>query len=740
MKKNLFVFLLGLAPWVGHAEVISESQAHQIALDFFNVSPSRSVALPLKMVWDGQEKAARATAASRPAFYVFNRGENQGFVIVSGNDSALPILAYSNVGTFGVENMPENIRQWARERSLEMQQIGEAEVKSEADVRKARIKALQKGEEVVLKTPSWSQDDPYNRRCPKFWDTPAPTGCTITATAIVMGYYQWPDRGVGTIPGYTYNDLYGQSVSVPEVTLGEEYLWGIMPSINGNALDFSNEAQANTIAGLMAHIGTLAKAHYNYTLTSAEPSDVAANLPKYMKYKKGLKCLNRDYFTFSRWTQMLKDEINASHPFVYTGYDAAKTAGHAFVLDGYNSEGLFHVNWGWGGLSDGFYALTALSPAYQGIGGSSSGDFSYSNYALMDMRPCYDGKEDPAYESCEFIKYYNKPLGLSVDDLPNPVTVGSSFIVTGGRFVNMGNVSLNTELGLVHTDKYGVVKEVLYNDKLGDAYAVAPGEFCSSIVNNGEPRISVTIQKEVIPGDRLRFVYKSTVDGSWKPVIADPELGKWEIVLSEATQEAEPIPVSTTASDNLTGHAVATFSAEWATTASDPKVEAYYAEQKDQSTIVLKQIERQAGNLVVPANTGVVLSTAAAASFTMEPTSAAPAHVPASNLLKSTTAYGTTVSNDENAYILSKKGGEVMFHVLSGSHRTIAANRSYLVLPASVNAATVKMNFEDAVTGMEELTIKEEQKAQIYDLSGRKVTRTVSGGVYIKNGRKFVVK
>ena len=743
MKKNILVFLLGISPVVGHAEVISEQQAYEVAARFFNTGTSRdsrSAQLPLKMVWEGTTKTSRGTGSEAPAFYVFNRGDHQGFVIVAGEDSALPILAYSHTGTFVAEQLPKNLRLWADERISEVALLRQHQVAANTDYSADWIQTLQNeaGTEFVLNTPSWGQGDPYNRKTPLFWNQHAPAGCTIVATATVMGYYKWPDRGVGTLPAYSYMDMYGSSVEVPAMTLGEQYLWDIMPGINNNALDFGNEAQANTLSSLMAHVGSLAKAEYNYSQTGAEPSEVAKQLPVYMKYKRGLKCLHRDNFEMERWTQILLDELKSHHPIVYSGYNATNSAGHAFVLDGFNSQGLFHVNWGWSGMSDGFYALTALAPENQGIGGDPGSSFSYGNYALIDMRPCYDGQEDPEYASFEFVKYAQYPMGLQAQ-LPQPVKVGSSFKVWAGRVINMGNFTLTTQFRLAHTDKYGHIKDFLYTPAADKT--LAPGELAFSLWNSetSDNSVTVTLQKEVAPGDRIRMVFR-TPDGNWKPAISDPKLGIWELVLSEDRSVEAPIEITTTASSNLTGHAVATFSAEWPTYTTDVTVEAYYAEVKDPNTVVLKKIEENQGQVVIPAHTGVMLSTPEAKTFSLVPTSQSATHVPASNLLKPTTSRGLIVEDQENAYILSKKGEEVLFHVLSSTYRQIGANRAYLSLPSSLQSASLRMVFEDHVTGVTDLRLDHDSQAPVYDLSGRRVHQLQQGGIYIQNGKKFIVQ
>ena len=204
------------------------------------------------------------------------------------------------------------------------------------------------------------------------------------------------------------------------------------------------------------------------------------------------------------------------------------------------------------------------------------------------------------------------------------------------------------------------------------------------------------------------------------------------------TVKSESLNVNTTYGQNM-NRALATFSAAYPTTPSDQTVEAYYAEQKDASTIALRQIVPNGDVLVIPANVGVVLTTPNATAFQMTSTDLPAAYVETANLLQPTGADGVNVSTTENAYILGKKSNDILFHVLSTSDRHIPANRAYLRLPSSMQATAIKMVFGDETTGIEHVTINDNNTA-IYDLSGRKVSSVVKGGIYIKNGKKYIVK
>ena len=86
-----------------------------------------------------------------------------------------------------------------------------------------------------------------------------------------------------------------------------------------------------------------------------------------MKKPRGLSIAAA--YTYDNWIDLIYNELYQGRPVVYGG--EGTDVGHEFVCDGYMYEGgdLFHINWGWGGMSDGYFVLSVLNPDEQGIGG-----------------------------------------------------------------------------------------------------------------------------------------------------------------------------------------------------------------------------------------------------------------------------------------------------------------------------------------------------------------------------------
>ncbi len=177
--------------------------------------------------------------------------------------------------------------------------------------------------------------------------------------------------------------------------------------------------------------------------------------------------------------------------------------------------------------------------------------------------------------------------------------------------------------------------------------------------------------------------------------------------------------------------AAATFSADKSVTLPTG-VKAYYAANSGKGYVTLTEATG-----VLPANEGFLLTAASAGTVTLTASDDTPATV-TGNLFKATD--GTAIGADVNAYVLSKVGDEVCFYLLDATNRTIAAGKAYLCLPTA-NEMAIKMNFGGEATGIESVeTVNTSADAPIFDLSGRRVLNAVKGGVYIQNGKKFIVK
>jgi len=382
MKRSYLFLVCTILCELLSAENVTLKQAQDFALAFFRQHiESRNVTSPqLQMVWDGEDTQSRSH--SSPAFYVFNRTDQPGFVIVAGDDIASPVLGYSLDNGFKATNMPDNIRYWLlgiREEINEArkEQFQPASRTSQAwDSRAAEIG------QVVLEVPSakWDQTEYYNELCPVIDGRRAVTGCTATAMAIVLKSRQWPDKGEGTIPTYSYQ-WNGNTYNIPSQELGHTYDWNLMPDKLTNN---STTEQKEQVATLMRDCGYMSKSEYTSYETGADCSNSHKALIQFMKYSPNTIHGFNNMFSKEEWHRLIREEMQENGPVFYT-CNWNDGSGHAFVLDGYTTADFYRVNWGWSGYSDGYYLLSALNADGQGFA-SDMNDRSRIQTAFLGLK------------------------------------------------------------------------------------------------------------------------------------------------------------------------------------------------------------------------------------------------------------------------------------------------------------------------------------------------------------------
>lgn len=304
---------------------------------------------------------AEQAPQKEPPYYIFE--SNQGFAIIAADDCVPPVQAYSQDHTIG-DDIPCGMKMWldATEQYINDTKASGQEpspaVKDQWIVGDDYI-----GRQVIkLTTADWNQRYPYNMYCPTIDGSNCLTGCTATAYAIVMYYHNWPEHGFGWTTPYTSN----QGATVLSRNLGHTYDWNKMTTSDITAKDPIETQQA--VATLMADIGAAIKSDYGIHGTGAALSNgVMQRRFNYLgSYGYQVKT---DYST---WVSELTMQLNYLKPVLYA------SGGHCFVLDGYTDQNYFHVNWGWGGYSNGYFQITNLL-------GYSTGRAS----CVLDFEPDY---------------------------------------------------------------------------------------------------------------------------------------------------------------------------------------------------------------------------------------------------------------------------------------------------------------------------------------------------------------
>ena len=388
MKNKAAFLLLFLMSFSGviTANPISEPQAQAVALNFLNSNPATRFragqAAQLRLAYAEPDQVS-------PAYYIYNYGENDGYVLVSGTDRLTQVVGYGLEGGFDPTDVPENFKAWLDDLAL---LVSELESTSGATLRSSARSTTPIAP--LLGGTKWNQGAPYNNMCPTYLKDGetkrAVTGCVATAIAQVMYYHKWPIQGTGS---NTYTTILNKD-STQSVTLtanfgNTTYDWDHMTPTYG---DESTPEEENAVALLMSHCGIAVNMSYGSS-SGASTRRTMCSLPSYFGYDKGMRFMPRSCYTLNEWTQRIDEELAAARPIIYNG-TTASGGSHAFVLDGRNSDGYYHFNWGWGGKSNGYFVVFDLSPKQQGIGSSDGG---YNNSQGITVGIQKDAGGAPGY-------------------------------------------------------------------------------------------------------------------------------------------------------------------------------------------------------------------------------------------------------------------------------------------------------------------------------------------------------
>ena len=336
--------------------------------------------------------------ADQPAFYVFNNGDNNGFVVVSADDNAREILGYSDTGSFSEDNMPENMKIWFRHYAEEI--AWAAQHPSSRAAKLAAVKKAYTPVSPILGNIKWDQDEPYYNKCPidQTDNTRCYTGCVATAAAQIMRYWKHPVTGTGSHTNNwdnsgKYSDYKGHGSGSEYADFGNTtYDWdNMLESYKGSY----TKAQGDAVALLMYHVGISCDMTYGgekVAGSGALTTSMAKALYTYFGYDKSLRYIMQDNVGAEQFEKLFLIELAAKRP-ILMGGGTADGYGHEFVCDGVDKNGLFHINWGWGGTSNDYFSLTALDPNEQGIGGATSKNgYSVQVEAVIGIQPDKGGE------------------------------------------------------------------------------------------------------------------------------------------------------------------------------------------------------------------------------------------------------------------------------------------------------------------------------------------------------------
>ena len=383
--------LFQVLAWAGprsfqQAQAIAERQAalQGIIMDQQQVSKARK-----QYLLNGSSSSETATS-----YYVFDNGADKGFTIVSGDDELPEIVGYSAHGNSEHLMKTEGCAAFlkAYQKFVAAFTQGDAKARkilAEQRALKADGRYQQPKIDPLLGDIAWNQETPYNKMCPKYEGSElSVTGCVATAMAQVMMYYKYPKELKADIPAYTTAT---NKLKVNAISKGEEYDWGnMLPTYTEEEY---NTTQANAVAKLMFHCGAAVQMDYGDSSGALlRPEDMST----YFGYDADLlQEVYRSVYTLAEWKKILDRELEAKRPIIYGGV-ASHENGHQFVCDGSDGEGLYHINWGWSGDSDGYFDITLLDPDVRGTGAGTSADgYNRDCSVIIGIAPDNGIKDEP---------------------------------------------------------------------------------------------------------------------------------------------------------------------------------------------------------------------------------------------------------------------------------------------------------------------------------------------------------
>jgi hypothetical protein len=474
MKKSIIVFVLFAFFGQAFSKQVDQNTAKKIGQSFLmsNTSlKSTKGSWDLLLIYTSNLRllpsiTTKSTATSA-YFYVFNVINSKGFVIVAGDDNALPILAYSDEVNFDPQNIPQNTTKWLEYYKSQIRYIIENSIESTEEIKnewhnilsgKGTIKSSFSVNPLIQT--KWSQSPYYNDLCPFDIqnDDRTVTGCVATAMAQIMKFWNYPITGSGFHSDTT--SKYGiLSANFGSTT----YQWGSMP----NVVSSTNEA----VATLIYQCGISVNMDYNIASQGGSSSNtlkVASALKTYFGYGSSVQGIYKSSYTDTQWKNLLKNELDAGRPVQYAGIGTG--GGHSFVCDGYDNNDFFHFNWGWGGNSDGYFTLDLLNPGSLGTGGGNGG-FNSIQRAIIGIQP-------PVGAQIFNLKLYNY-----VTPSASTISYGQPFTIT----TNIANYGTNTFSGdycaVVFDDSYTLIDFV--ETKTG--YSLAAGSAYSNDIVFSNP-------------------------------------------------------------------------------------------------------------------------------------------------------------------------------------------------------------------------------------------------------------
>lgn len=380
-----------------------------------------------------------------PVCYIFNAPS--AFAIVAADDRLPAVLGYSDKCTLNEGDMPPALSHMLACYARALERM-DASATTAAPVTGEAIEPMLKSR--------WSQGEPFNLDCPWMPDsTHAMTGSVATAMAQVMLYHKWPMLIAYNIPAYASQSL---MLEMPELPTENFPRWSLIKDYY-IASDTTSDARA--ASRLMLYCGQSIMTNYGKPST-ASPASVPYALSSYFGYAPTARYVARNQYSTQEWTQLLYDELKAHRPVIYRG-QRLDGQGQSFVCDGCDGNGLFHINWGWHGQCDGYYALADLNPAVlEALSGSG---YVINSGMVTGIKP--GNKTD--WTNPGQLAFYDLTLGVTTYSRSS-ASANFTGVTVGGRFNNVAPETCDYDYGFALYDEAGQLVKTVYSNTFMNLY------------------------------------------------------------------------------------------------------------------------------------------------------------------------------------------------------------------------------------------------------------------------------
>lgn len=437
------------------------------------------------------------TCDGMPTIYLFKAAKTT--LCISAEDKVVPVLGYAD-NSYSFDKVSPAFGAWLNTISEEI-----ASVRGEMNPRDNMRGGDDFSPILPLCQTQWNQDAPYYNSCPKprKSNQHCYTGCVATAMAQVMKYHNWPDIGEGSV-SYRWE---GGNVTLRLNFANFLFNWDKMLDIYSEN-EYSDE-EGEAVAKLMQCCGYSVEMNYSTSGSGALSQRIAPALGNNFKYDKSkIRYIMRDYYSQDEWETMIYNSLKNYGPVILDGQ--SNEGGHSFVCDGYDNNGYFHINWGWGGVSDGYYLLSVLDPFNQGIGGSGDNSgFNFMQDAIINITPA---KGDNSSDSWIGQLYSYGEFGMDTTRTYLPGEEVGPLCIDGAYNMGPGAIPAESAIGLL-----------MRSEETGKCYIV-PGLLESPCeVMYGFAEFELPLPDDIPDGKyRLTLSYHAPLaEGDWEEIPDD---------------------------------------------------------------------------------------------------------------------------------------------------------------------------------------------------------------------------